>query len=145
MHRFPMTFSTILPLCLGILLLAGTVHAQPPEKQKAAIAAAEKWLALIDAGKYAKGWTKAAGYFKNAITQEKLVKSLNAVRKPLGQVISRKVKSSKYTTSLPGAPDGEYMVIRFETSFVNKKSAIETVTPILEKDGRWKVDGYFIR
>jgi hypothetical protein len=60
-------------------------------------------------------------------------------------VISRKLKTKVYKTSLPGAPDGQYVVIQFETSFQNKKSAIETVTPMFEKDGRWKVSGYYIK
>jgi hypothetical protein len=47
--------------------------------------------------------------------------------------------------SLPGAPDGEYVVIQFATSFENKKSAIETVTPMLDSDGEWRVSGYFIK
>ena len=95
-------------------------------------------------GNNAESWTTTAGYFKNAVIQEKLVQSLKGVREPLGKVISRKVKTSTYTTSLPGAPDGEYVVIQFETSFENKKSAIETVTPVLEKDGKWRVDAYYI-
>jgi hypothetical protein len=45
---------------------------------------------------------------------------------------------------LPGAPDGEYVVIQFESSFEKKKSAVETVTPMLEKDGKWRVSGYYI-
>jgi hypothetical protein len=45
---------------------------------------------------------------------------LKAVRKPLGKVISREVKSKSHHTSLPGAPDGEYVVIQFDTSFENK-------------------------
>jgi hypothetical protein len=44
-----------------------------------------------------------------------------------------------------GPPDGEYVVIQFETSFENKKSAIETVTPMLDQDGKWRVSGYFIK
>lgn len=48
-------------------------------------------------------------------------------------------------TQLPGAPDGEYAVIQFETSFANKKSAIETVTPMKDPDGKWRVSGYFIK
>jgi hypothetical protein len=31
------------------------------------------------------------------------------------------------------------------TGFAEKKSAIETVTPMMEKDGQWRVSGYFIR
>lgn len=57
----------------------------------------------------------------------------------------RKVKSTTCNTSLPGAPDGEYVVIRLETSFEYKKSAIETVRPMLEKDGRRRVSGYYIK
>ena len=67
------------------------------------------------------------------------------MRKPLGKVISREVKSKSYHTSLPGIPDGEYVVIQFETSFENKKSAIETLTPMMDKDVKWRVSGYFIK
>jgi hypothetical protein len=67
------------------------------------------------------------------------------VRKPLGSLVSRKLKSAKYTKTLPGAPDGEYVVLQFATSFTNKKEAVETITPMLDKDGKWKVSGYFIK
>ena len=42
---------------------------------------------------------------------------------------------------MPGAPDGQYVVIQFETSFQNKKSAIKTVTPMFEKmaGGKYQV------
>ncbi len=40
--------------------------------------------------------------------------------------------------------DGQYVVV-YESSFEHKKSAIEAVTPSLDKDGQWKVSGYFIR
>jgi hypothetical protein len=45
---------------------------------------------------------------------------------------------------LPGAPEGEYVVIQYETQFEHKAGAIETVTPLREKDGSWRVSGYFI-
>ncbi len=44
-----------------------------------------------------------------------------------------------------GAPDGEYVVIQFETSFEHKRSAIETVTPMMDRDGKWRVSGYYIK
>ena len=31
------------------------------------------------------------------------------------------------------------------TSFQNKRTAIETVTPMRAPDGKWRVSGYFIR
>jgi len=29
--------------------------------------------------------------------------------------------------------------------FANKKAAVETVTPMKDTDGQWRVSGYFIR
>jgi len=132
-------------LTVFVVLSASTVMAQVADKEKIAVAAAEKWLIVIDGGRYAESWKEAAEYFKAAVKQEQWEQSLIAVRKPLGKLISRKLKNKSYTTSLPGAPDGEYVVIQFDTSFENKKSAIETVTPMMDKDRKWRVSGYFIK
>ncbi len=115
------------------------------EKEAQAVAAAKQWLALIDAGNYGASWETAAAYFKNAITKEKWAQTLTAVRQPLGALVSRELSSKTYMQSLPGAPDGEYVVIQFKTSFENKKSGVETVTPMLDSDGRWRVSGYYIK
>lgn len=113
--------------------------------EKEAAAAANKWLALVDAGKYAKSWETAATYFKTAVTKDQWQASLTATRKPLGTANYRTLKYKKFTTTLPGAPDGEYVVFQFETWFQNKKSAIETITPMRDKDGKWRVAGYYIK
>jgi Protein of unknown function (DUF4019) len=83
--------------------------------------------------------------FKQAVSQDRWVQMLQAKRAPMGKLLSRTLKSAVYTTSLPGAPDGQYVVIVYESTFEHKKSAIETVTPSLGKDGQWRVSGYFIR
>ena len=132
-------------LALSLVLAAVTGVAEDSDKEKAAVASAKKWLGLVDGGKYGESWKEAAGFFRNAVKQEQWEQSLQAVRKPLGKSISRQVKTKTYKTSLPGAPDGEYVVIQFETSFENKKSAIETVTPMIDKDGMWRVSGYYIK
>ncbi len=82
--------------------------------------------------------------FKTAMTKKQWEEKVKAARAPLGKVNSREVKSATYAKQLPGAPDGEYVVIQYDTSFEKKKSAVETVTPML--DGTtWKVSGYYIR
>jgi hypothetical protein len=55
---------------------------------------------------------------------------LEATRTPLGKIISRTVKSAVYTTNLPGAPDGQYVVIQYESSFEHKKAAIGKGTDV---------------
>jgi serine/threonine protein kinase len=111
----------------------------------AAVEPAQTWLRDIDSGNYAQSWTNAAAYFQSAITSEKWVEAVQQVRKPLGPLVSRKIKSAQELTSLPGAPDGRYIVMQFETSFANKKSAVETVTFMLGKDGQWRAAGYYIK
>ena len=70
---------------------------------------------------------------------------MQSARAPLGALKSRVFKTATFTRSLPGAPDGEYVVIQFDTRFENKAAAVETVTPMRQKDGSWKVSGYYIR
>jgi Protein of unknown function (DUF4019) len=132
-------------IMVGLILSGGTIMAGDSGKEAAAVSAAEKWLVLVDAGKYAASWKEAAEFFRNAVRPEQWEQSIQTVRGLLGKLISRKVQTTSYKTSLPGAPDGEYVVIQFETSFVNKKAAIETVTPMMDKDGKWRVSGYYIK
>ena len=130
---------------VSLILSVVTVNAASFEKGKAAESSAEKWLRMIDEGKYAESWKDAAELFRNAVSQEQWEQSLQAVRKPLGKLLSRTIKSKTYKSSLPGAPDGEYVVIEFTSSFEKKKAAVETVTPMKDKDGKWRVSGYYIK
>ena len=98
----------------------------------------------VDEGKYAASWQEAAELFRNTVEEKKWVQLMKAGRKPLGKLISRKMKSEFYKTSLPDAPEGEYVIIQFATSFENRKKTIETVTPMMDKDGKWRVSGYYI-
>jgi hypothetical protein len=139
-----MKYFTVLSIIILTLLLscAKSTH---PEEEQAAVEAANQWLALIDSAQYEKSWEEAAEIFQNAVSKAGWERQLHGVRNPLGNLISRQVKSTQYSTSLPGAPDGEYVVITFQTSFENKKSAVETVTPMKDELGVWRVSGYYIR
>jgi hypothetical protein len=128
-----------------MFMLCISASAQSVKAEQEAITAAKAWLELIDNGDYGKSWDDSAEIFQNALTKVQWKQTLTPVRKPLGKVIYRNLKSAHYATSLPGAPDGEYVVIQFETSFENKKSSVETVTPMRQKNGEWNVAGYYIK
>jgi len=115
----------------------------PAETQ--AVKAAEAWLKLTDGSQYGASWSEAASLFRNAVARSTWEQQIRGVRVPLGKLGSRTVKSVTSKTSLPGAPDGEYVIIQFATSFANKKAAIETVTPMKDSDGTWRVSGYYIK
>ncbi|MBN1671721.1 MAG: DUF4019 domain-containing protein [Kiritimatiellae bacterium] len=136
------------PIVLALVLagLAGCAR-QPrnPEAEQAAEAAATTWLELTDGKKYDESWDAAAGYFKNAVAREEWQKQLRAHRDPLGAMKSRTCKSRRYMTTLPGAPDGKYVVLQFASSFEHKKNAAEFVTAMQDKDAVWRVSGYYIK
>ena len=99
----------------------------------------------MDNEQYEASWEQAAELFKRAVTKEQWQQAASGVRKPLGPLVSRKLKSRQYTEQLPGAPDGQYVLIQFDAVFENKAAAVETVTPMLDPDGTWRVSGYYIR
>jgi Protein of unknown function (DUF4019) len=136
-------FLVVLFACFAWIQSVNSQTSTKPEDL--AQTSAQAWLALTDGGKYAESWQEASAYFRSAVTQAKWVDMVTPVRNPLGKVLSRKLKSATYKTTLPGAPDGEYVVIEYNTSFENKKEAVETIIPMLDKDAKWRVSGYFIK
>ena len=131
-------------VALASILGAGSILAQG-SSTKAAQTATEAWLSLIDNQNYAASWDAAASFFRTRVTQEQWQTAAQTARAPFGQLKSRTLKSATSTTTLPGAPDGEYVVFQFTTSFEQKAAAVETVTAVRESDGTWHVGGYFIK
>ena len=117
----------------------------PHGETKAAEASAEDWLKLVDSGDYAKSWHEASPTFRAAVTQRDWKQKLRAMRIPLGAVVSRRLHSAKQTTQLQGAPDGEYVVIEYHTSFEHKQTAIENFVSERDKGGQWRASGYFFK
>lgn len=139
-----MTYAYV--LLVAILALAGfPVQAVESDAVPKAQVSAKAWLALTDSGKYAESWNGASSLFKTAISRPDWEKAIRATRAPLGALKSCTLKSATFARTLPGAPDGEYVVIQYETVFENKASAVETITPMLDKDGSWRVSGYYIK
>ena len=131
-------------LALSLSCCGMAVHAED-NFEKGASAAAETWLGQVDAGDYAGSWREASTYVQGAITEQAWVASLTRVRPPLGQRLSRQLKQVQHTQSVPGAPDGDYVVMQFDTRFEHKQAAVETVTFMQEKHGTWKAAGYYIK
>ncbi|MDE2183010.1 MAG: DUF4019 domain-containing protein [Alphaproteobacteria bacterium] len=131
----------LLALVFAFLMPVAAIAA---DNSQPAVDAASAWLKLIDAGNYAQSWTDASTLMKSRVTQSDWAKQLKPVRESLGSVTSRDFVDAETATSLPGAPDGQYIVIRFHTRFANKADATETITMMMDA-GNWKAAGYFIR
>lgn len=136
-------YTAILVFLISVVLTQASFADQL--KESAAISAAESFLNLIDSGRYSDSWDATSKLFKSRISNRKWAEQLEKIRPVFGRIIQREIKERKFAKSLPGAPDGKYVVIQFLTEFENKKNAVETVTPMLEGDGVWRVSGYYIR
>ena len=132
-------------LILIILLIPAFIFSQNKKENKKAQMAATNWLVQIDKGEYLESWDNAAQYFQNQILQDRWSAALKASRGPLGNSTSRNINSSEFKSELPGAPDGNYYVLTYNSSFENKASAIETITLTKGIDGKWRAVGYYIK
>ena len=117
--------------------------AEAPEK--AAKPGAEQWLALVDADNYAESWKQAASIFKEQLTVEQWESAVKSVHSQTGKLVSRKFRTAEFTDSLRDAPPGDYVILKYDTVFENLKTATEIVVPTKEKDGSWRVSGYFVK
>lgn len=130
-----------------VLALSATpaIAQQAPADHTAAVAEADRWLTLLDQKKYAEAWASAAELFRSAVTVDQFAQVIGQVRNTLGQVGSREPSKIEASSTLPGMPDGEYVVIEYQSAYSGLPRAIERM--VLEKDeaGDWKVVGSFVR
>ncbi len=133
---------TLLVSMLALAIGAGSALGSDAETE--AVEAADRWLALVDSGRFGESWREAASLLRQAVPKAQWETSVGAARRPFGALLSRRVRGTQYAESLPGAPDGRYVVIEYDTVFERKKLAVETVTPMWDGDA-WRVSGYYIK
>lgn len=128
-------------LIIALTAIAGPliIFAGPAEDE--ASTAGQKWLALLDDQKYEESWKQSASMFRGQVTQEQWLASLKKFREPLGSLVSRTPARVDFTKSLRGAPDGEYAIVHFTTSFRNKNDVTERLT-LVKEDNRWQAAAY---
>jgi hypothetical protein len=109
---------------LIVATAASSVLCWADENTDQAIKAAASWLALVDAKEYDKSWAEAAPLFQEKISEKDWVRMVAFVREPLGEVKSRQLLGAQPATTLPGAPEGEYVVIFCLSGCFSKPLAI---------------------
>ncbi len=121
----------------------------PDNEMNKGLAAAEAWLQLIDEGKYAESWEAASELFwqnmrkmgKGKSFWEKL---LRTTRTPLGPLKERRLLTKELKDSVPMAPPGEYIELRYGALYEGKLVE-ERLVLNLEKDSGWRVVSYITK
>jgi hypothetical protein len=70
---------------------------------------------------------------------------LAGARAPLGELKSRTLANARYTRTLPGVAEGDYVVIQYGAVYANRPGVTETVVTSREGEGGWKVITYLIQ
>jgi hypothetical protein len=132
-----------LSLVIALAGIAGALVMVAGPGEDEASAAGQKWLALLDDQKYEESWDQSASMFRSQVTKEQWLVSLRRFRDPLGSMVSRMSSRVDFAKSLRGAPDGDYAIIHFTTSFKAKSDVTERLT-LVKQDGKWQMAAYAI-
>ena len=79
------------------------------------------------------------------MTQDRWQATIKGARDSFGALVARVRTTAASVRTLPGVPDGDYVVLHYTTSFVKKKDADETLTQSRAADGVWRMVGYSLR
>jgi hypothetical protein len=130
----PIFALALLGIAASVMLVAG-----PAEDEASAIG--EKWLTLLDDQKYEESWKQAGMQFRDQVMHDQWIAVLERLRAPMGPRLSRTTARVDFTKTLRGAPDGDYAIIHYTTSFQNKADVTERLT-LAKEDGKWQVAAY---
>ena len=134
-------FSAIFALGLAGGLPGAGVSGEPSSSEytQSAEAAARDWLQLGDEGNWEAGYDGTAAAFREANTLAVWTEVSQAVRAPLGKVVSRTLRS----VEAPPTPQG-YVIVTYDTRFAAAdEPKVETLS-MQREDGAWKVAGIYI-
>lgn len=137
--------TTMLLFGVIVTLISGCSGGKNVEQITAATAAAEKWLAVVDQGRYEDTWDEGSSSFKLVMSKEKWAEVLRVSLEPLGKITARKLSAKQYTTTVPEMPEGEYVLLEYAATCENSTEKQEVLTVQKEADGTWRVASYYIK
>lgn len=116
--------------------VSGAEPAATLTETEASARAAERFLALIDEGRWADSYAATSADFRRLNTLTVWSEVSARVRPPLGQMLTRDIVGNEY---VPAPPAG-YRLVKFRSAYASGITQTESVSLAWE-DGAWKVAG----
>ncbi len=128
---------------------AGMQQAGPADdphaaEEQAAERQALGFLGYLDQGRFADSYAYTGMLIRAQLDRDAFAAQIEKTRAGTGALQSRELIDASYTTTVPGAPEGQYVVLHYHASFADRQEAVETVTLAFAK-GYWRVSGYYIK
>lgn len=114
------------------------------QDQQDIIAAATRWLGLLDGGDYRASFAATAEEFRKGVTREQWGTTLSSMKKQFGAVVSRddNVKLVTKTSDSDGGEHKVTYVLKVQTTFA--KAAGTEELSLVKEAGKWKVADYSV-
>ena len=139
-------FAAVMAVGCAVNLAAQQPPAADPHTQEevAAERQALGFLGYLDHGRFADSYAYTGMLIRTQVDRDSFSSQVEKARAGTGALISRELMDASYTDSVPGAPQGQYVILHYHASFASRQDAVETLTLALAK-GYWRVSGYYIK
>lgn len=139
MHRRISIFAMI--LFIGIM--SGAAEGSSVFSSEA-LMKAEKFVAVVDSGDFFSAYDSGSKILKSLSDKDEWAAEQNRVFELLGRSLDRQLKTVRSRDSYPGMPDGNYLIVCYQTRTEYKTEAVEVL--LLKESGEgWRVCKYSIR
>ncbi len=139
-------FHFVALLAVAAILFFPNFKSRPDQQTLAqGTAAAEAFLTAIDTERYDDAWQSASQLLQQKVVREVWLEQAPAMRNKYGTLLSREQKDARTATWAEGAPDGQYLTLKYDSSFKLRPAVVETVILALSADQQWRVAGYFLK
>jgi hypothetical protein len=102
------------------------------------------FVGYLDQGRFADSYAYTGMLIRAQLDRDAFSTQIQKTRVGTGALQSRELLDAGYTTTVSGAPEGQYVVLHYHASFANRPDTVETVTLAFAK-GYWRVVGYYIK
>src|ERR1700691_6199094 len=128
-----------------LIAMHGPPQADPHAAEElAAERQALGFLGYLDEGRFADSYAYTGVLLRAQADREKFASQIEKARTGTGALQGRELIDANYTTTVAGAPEGQYVVLHYHANFAGRPDTVETVTLAFAK-GYWRVDGYYLK
>ena len=139
--RKPLLF--IAAALLALSCLAAEARAKDGQEQDA-LAAARKWLKLVDSGQFAQSHQSAHPKLSGLVPRRLWEEKIRGMRGDLGITLSRRLRLSEYSGDIKPPPAEEFYLFAFDTEMSKGGDMEEVVTCRRGHRGAWQVADYYL-
>jgi Protein of unknown function (DUF4019) len=102
------------------------------------------FLGYLDQGRFADSYAYTGMLIRAQLDRDAYAAQIEKTRAGAGALLGRDPIDAGFTTTVSGAPAGQYVVLHYHVNFAGRGEAVETLTLAFAK-GYWRVSGYYIK